>query len=835
MRPAKFLLLPVLITPLSARAAPPQLKVGTGTWTDTACFGVEYECLEPTSVSIEFAGNSLVEWRQPGPGEHGTPLPRSICVDVDGLGDGTKPLSVYEDCEGNIESAGASVLVDDIGFELVGVSLAGPEVHAGSTVTIMLEATNPGLSVDIDFSAIDPYYVPGSELVIDNLDGTYEIAYQLPNYGTAATGIYALPVTLSDPAVGASRTWANVVRMPYSEQRTPIFQVTGDSVGRVLYVDPPARAPLIYEAKVVENSLSLSDSTLSRGEVTTLTGQFDVFGDRLPRGIATLYIAEDNADGVIEVTVPGLNESCTTGSSGAVCRYDFSVDLMLRPGADLLTGAGTGPYPSFSSQLSVGVRASVRDAFLDDAPPLDWIPFTGGPNMDDAPPSTSTHYVARGHVTYVNHTIEARQDPLQPHEDEPQYDGISRSTESWNLADTRVQVRDGCGGIHNGLTDSLGNYELIFSSLCPHLVASIWVVSESTRGFLRTKVYDTNDDLYDVNIANFTPQQAWIHELGPASLANANSAPFRILQLLMLGQTWTKHNLLGESWVFAMPWAEGRWERDWCPDPDLSTSQFDPQSEVIEICSADGVGETFVNRDEWDPFIIMHEYFHWVQHQFMRGGTGSAYSDRRRDATEGYATVMPALVWGSEWRTERLAGGDANDLYGANAFTAENLDFNGNTGTSVRWLPLDLWGPNPPCSEQSVGTCSTAASTTGGWAWRTLWDFADPDDLTMEEPYTSYVRGPQGVAPVNLVSFDEIGDLETWVDLLNGYLGDGYLPTNPALQDLDRGLPGMEIVEYIDGIVCRDNGVTLGDIQVVVEDVMDFRQYDPNSAPLACP
>ncbi len=823
------------LIPTLAWADPPRVAVGVQPWTDTACFTIEHSCPNPESLSVDLAGHSIVEWDRPGLGQDGTPLPTSICVDVDAfVGDGLKVLYVSETCGVVLESSSTQVEIDDLGFELLRVGVVEPEVRPGMIVTVIVEATMPGLSIALDYSAIDPNYYPGSEIVVDNNDGTYEVAYQLSAGGSMPMGVRALPLTISDAAATSTRTWTDVVRVPYSVARTPVFQVTGDRVGRILYLELPSATPLIYEAKVVVNSLALSDSTLSRGEVTTLTGQFDVYGESLTHGIATLYIAEDTADGVIEVTVAGTNESCTTGTGGEVCRYDFTVDLQLRPDVEALTG-GTGQFPTFSSQLSVGVRASVWDAFTDAPPSLDYIPFTDGPILDDAPPSTSPVYVARGHITYVDHTIEAQQNPLQPHSQTPQFDNVSRTTNDRNLANTRVQVRDGCNGVYEGLTDDLGNYQLLFTTTCPHLVASIWVVSESERGYIRTQVMDTGDVLYDKNIAGFVPQNAWINELGATNLANLESSPFRILQVLMMGQTWTKENMLGEDWVYAMPWAKARWERDWCPDVDLATSQFNSGDGIIEICSADGIGESGVNRDEWDPFVILHEYFHWVQHEFMRGGVGAAYSDRRRDALEGFAVVLPALVRGNEWRTERHKGGDANNIYGANSFTAENLDFNGNTSGTKRWLPIDLWGMEPQCTEDTVDDCSVHASSAGGWAWRILWDIADPDEFTMVEPYVAYVRGPQGVILLSLVAHDEFGDLSLWLDLLTGYLGGGYIETNPMLSNLDRGLPGMEIVEYIDGVVCRENGVVLADINVVTHDVMDFRQYEPIGAPISCP
>jgi len=43
------------------------------------------------------------------------------------------------------------------------------------------------------------------------------------------------------------------------------------------------------------------------------------------------------------------------------------------------------------------------------------------------------------------------------------------------------------------------------------------------------------------------------------------------------------------------------------------------------------------------------------------------------------------------------------------------------------------------------------------------------------------------------------------------------------------------MTEFVDGALCRDNWNTVPNIERLVRDVMDFRSYNINTAPISCP
>lgn len=241
-----------------------------------------------------------------------------------------------------------------------------------------------------------------------------------------------------------------------------------------------------------------------------------------------------------------------------------------------------------------------------------------------------------------------------------------------------------------------------------------------------------------------------------------------------------------------------------------------------------------VNRDEFDRYVILHEGFHWFHDQFLiQGLDNSTYSGPTRDATEGFANAMAVLMTDSHWIFERLAGGDAGTMSGANTFKVESLDFNGHITTNpatqqpyAPWLPVDLWGS---------GTNSTDASTSGGWVGRILWDVADPEEPTVQERSTIFTRGPGGALDPNVpTDFDTFGGIELFADSLTGYLHPA--PANSALPPLDtRGFDDVDAMEFLDAVVCRSNHAWDSDVELLVNTVMDFQQYDPQTAPASCP
>ncbi len=604
-------------------------------------------------------------------------------------------------------------------------------------------------------------------------------------------------------------------------RNAPLFAVTGERAGELLAIDVSTAPPLTPEAVIVKDSLTVSNSTSSPGEVTTLSGQFEVQDSDLPRGTVMLYLRESAAAGVIAVPVIAAPGECWSSATGhTICRHDFSVDLTMRPFARELAGGGA----MLSSQLVAGIRTSIHDPLVDSEVDLANVQFSMGPAINWVPAGPVGQTTVRGRINYRRNVITAG--PANP--PHPQLGHAGSSFEPAPLVDTRVEVRDGCGGIHRGLTHDDGSFELIFASACPELPAEVVAVSESTRGFIRVDVRDTKGDLHEYPVASFTPGAAKIHTFEDHLIPILPGATFDILQQLVALQRWTKQ-LLGDVHFQTMPWAHAVYERDWCP-AGLGTSRYLPDTDQIEICSADGVDDPNINRDEFDQFTILHEGFHWFHDQFLVQGLGdSYYHGVTREFTEGFATMMAGLMLGSPWRFERLAGGDVESPCGQHQFAVESLDFNGHMtwdkqrgDWSDPWLPVDLWGATPP-------------SSSGGWSWRILWDVADPEEPTVEEPWTEFTRGLNG-PPAHEVpeDFDTFGGLELFADVLVGYLHSGATP-NPALPPLDaRGFEDLDVVEVIDGVLCRSGDVWIDDVKMLLEVVMDLRQIDLTQTPAFC-
>ena len=805
MLPASILF--ALALPALAHAASPELALPTGAWQDTTCFRLEHACTSPTTLTVTLADTNFVDWHASD--VEASVAASSICVDINGLGSGPAVLRVEETCGGTLESTQTLVDLDDPGFELIGVGVGPWVASAGDSIAVEVEADRSGLDISVDFSAVDPNYVTGSETVVERGDGHYLVTYTLPNSnGSVATGTYSLSLRIEDLTTGRSRTWDELARLRYLPHGPPSFEVRGERIGKLIIADAPSSPQLFPEASIVAGSL-----TVSAGETSALSGQFDLQGSEILRGTATIYLAERGTSGVIAVPVHADEDSCWSTVSGTTCRYSFSADLEPRFASTLNAG-----------DLLIGVSTTLDDPLLGEPLTFAGVQFVPVPPLNWFPSSQTGQYTIRGKIDYRRNVIV--HGPGIPAD--PQYGHASSTFVNTPLQHVRVEVRDGCGHVHQGLTYEDGRFELIFATTCPHLVAEVLAVSESTRGFLRVDVRDTLGDLYEFPFATFTPSAAWVQELAADLIPMDSAAAFDVLQQLMALQQFGKE-LLGDAGVGTMPWAHAVYERGWCPVVE-ATSQYDSGLDEIQICSADGVGEMTVNRDEFDQFVILHEGFHWFHDHFVVQGLGaSVYAGPTRDFTEGFASAMAGLLLGTPWKFERLSGGSADTLYGQHAFTVESLDFNGNTkfdtemNPTERWLPVDLWG---------VGT---RASTSGGWAWRILWDVADPEQPAAQEPQTVFLRGEGGPWAVDVpADFDRFGGLEMFADALVGYLHPE--PVNPMLKPLDdRGFPDLDAIDVLDAIVCRSNHTWDPEVELLINDVMDYHHYDPAQAPISCP
>jgi len=187
------------------------------------------------------------------------------------------------------------------------------------------------------------------------------------------------------------------------------------------------------------------------------------------------------------------------------------------------------------------------------------------------------------------------------------------------------------------------------------------------------------------------------------------------------------------------------WERG--SDTSCGTSCFAPRSNTIFVHG------TFQDSDEFDDPVLLHEYGHFLESSFSRSSSpGGAHdgspTDPRLAWGEGYGTYTGATIAGSSLYIDTFASG------------ATVIDIS-HTGVSFA-----LAAPNAPTGMNQLVSEFLSAEV--------LWQI------------TSGVPGGgagKGTAPV----FDVLGS---------------YFP-KPAFAD--RGVSGIDLVDFLDGWFCRGN------------------------------
>jgi hypothetical protein len=275
---------------------------------------------------------------------------------------------------------------------------------------------------------------------------------------------------------------------------------------------------------------------------------------------------------------------------------------------------------------------------------------------------------------------------------------------------------------------------------------------------------------------------------------------------------------------YAMPPLRVVWERDfncfespeaptsaWCGPGGCGTGGKCPLAERLYLGSARaGPPYTNENRDEWDWWVMAHEFYHYFHHMFQAKkptyGSGAKFA-----WTEGFATGMASASLLTKYSVQEV-GSDANP-----AFVVENLDYNGEI---VNGVPLQAVMP-------------VNGEFSDGWVWRILWDLADPTSQQEPEPEDTFFKLGYNAYP----DFDRVDGtgLVKLFDTLVGYLGGNQLAPNPALGNPDnngRGPAGLELWDFLDGFLCRGHA-TEAELTPLVNEVMDHA-YD-YGGPIACP
>ena len=165
-------------------------------------------------------------------------LPTDFVLDTATYPDGPHTLVSTATAGSASESTSVTLTFDNADFAFMSVNLDQGNYNNGDTVTITVDLGEgqTGLTVAADFSAIDSTFAAGNIVVTDNGDGTYAIAYPIGAGNTIADGDYRVTVTATG-AEGIDLTYRNLLVPLRNRQPTPIHVEGG------IYVDedlPPS-------------------------------------------------------------------------------------------------------------------------------------------------------------------------------------------------------------------------------------------------------------------------------------------------------------------------------------------------------------------------------------------------------------------------------------------------------------------------------------------------------------------------------------------------------------------------------------------------------------------
>lgn len=705
--------------------------------------------------------------------------------------------------------------------------------EAGDTITVDFDTSDTGLMLDVDFSAIDSGYTANAESVTHLGSGLYRVTYTLSNTNTRPSGDHRVRYELNDGA-GTTMTGDLPLRyLPegpmrhaigggmYAPHPPPSWVVDG-SVTIVSITDTNVDAVPDAFDETYPSFSNGSPPKVREGRIFELEIQTDARDER-----ELTAIVEDPArSGHVLVPLTPTSVTCTTTQ----CDYT----------AELVIGTKT---PSVS-QSAISLDISVVN-FWDGVGTL--------PDDVQAPAHTPTvvSYLVKGHMTYdatplVPNCTGALQEPFKCKVKQPTVPSVP--------AGMPVRLVTGCNETKVAWVDEEGNFELPFSSACGNDHAELKISSWAEPTPYQVAVADrapnvtatfVNWDDWEAKISSnpndYRTYNEWLvvnQGLQPTKFIPANDAT---LSAPLTITTKVQSELVANAIHIAK--VGRRVQHYYTPWLGDDMHQFNILLDLEEVMPNNtsnfypfvhaGFTHIFAGH-RWSEFAVAHEYGHYLHYHF-----GRDRSDYYGRFSEPMAHVHAASVLESEWLTYTPA------------VLTENMDFNGvksENGTlsqaQMNFYP-SMSDPdipqNPTCtktngkwshfccdSDPQDGTedpddikhaCMMVESQ--GWYWRIFYDLADG---------TSTEQNSSEPEEFGEASFDVIdGDLDSTnpfdhviMDVVLGYLGGYGVPVN-LLYD-DRGIPHGDIVDVLDGMMCRGHMTEIQADDLLI-DVMSF-EYD---------
>ncbi|MCK5831230.1 MAG: hypothetical protein KAH20_13110 [Methylococcales bacterium] len=417
-------------------------------------------------------------------------------------------------------------------------------------------------------------------------------------------------------------------------------------------------------------------------------------------------------------------------------------------------------------------------------------------------------YVVAGKIQYYHRTLQA--DFSDPHPKSPQYAYSEIGSPIVTPApEVMVRVEDGCGLYHDQYTNENGDYAFTFESWCGEKDATVKVYSitnPSPGKNVRLGLYtatpnpqnysdlDNNPDLYTIisgNVGTFNPEEDAKFPgllLNRTFTDNQQGPLFQKGLFSRSGEVARSLTILSNT-MKALDYYRLLVSPNQLPQINVVlTNNVLNDDYNFSFFSKNKSNMIYITPDsEWSAWAVTHETSHYFDGGILVKDGLTNYGRWG----EPMANVRAGSIIGSSWMVAR------------NGVDAENLDIQGNWNDSTNEVKL---------LDEALNLSSQ------GWIWRILWDLHDgganvvePGDFGYSN-FDNWNGGGSGSSALN--------------HLINGVILN-YLPQRNGDQHPeyeDRGLPGPDLVDMLDGFACL-YGMNQLHLQVMLHDLMNF-DYD---------
>lgn len=670
--------------------------------------------------------------------------------------------------------------------------------QAGDEISFVIETGIEAADIEVDFSALDSNYQPQNTQIKDLGRGRYDVKYRIITKNIHQNNEYNLPLIIRKKGVEKSANSA--INITYYPKGVGSIQFPE---GRFI----SKRWPELQEAEVKLSSVRIEKKSSHSNDFTLQQStnlRVEFVGDKeIANRNLELEIREPEKDGYWQVPLQLSRKTCRE----KVCTYTSSISI----------GSNISVAHSFDLQLRIisGQTAS-QAVFL--------------PNQNfTSLPFERTHKVSgRIYSRYVRR--EPNEAASEGNPDYPQYAEVQSDIFIHPVRWAKIVLEDDCGSYIKGVTDSQGNFSFDWTPVnCWLGKITVWSVVESGQREAAVGSWKGNPvhDLNDLTNRTSDYQAYSFSESFFVSAADLNKDS----EGLNLEITIPETNIAAKAFFILHNVIDAQ---DYYHDIPIPNSLF-PSLPKINVEYTSGLKPESVDGDNWDGryatykpnidagFIhIPQEPFDYSWNQFSHIHETSHYFTRHYLRNHDYGKIDEPLanaqtlaILGTHWfdklTEERFENIDVQANFEDGAF--RQADWNFCNGSECE---LDY---------------------SYGWVQRVLWDLIDGDFSSEPESLTSYISNDTNTEE-EFGLFDHFdgggghfqstdADDHKLNDVLINYLGGGIEGTQSPDYE-DRGLPNVDIVDVLDGMLCRGH-MSEADVNLIVNFAMDFG-YEPDDS-----